>query len=76
MRVFNVLIAQEQYDDDGNELAPKILFGPKLVFGYSKEVAKRKALVESKISVQEIENAELFMNEIFHISPFIGEEEK
>lgn len=55
MEPFEVLITKTVYtdDDEGNEEV-KIVFGPKLIFAYTKDEAKIKASIQSNISSDEV----------------------
>jgi len=70
MSPFNVLIIEEQYDTNGDDLEPKILFGPELIFAETKRGAIKKAAILSKIPVKEIENVNFYVNKFDYVSDY------
>lgn len=55
MNPFEVLITKTVYDKEDNEKTPEIVFGPKMIFAYSKDNATMKATIESGISPDDVE---------------------
>ena len=60
MEPYEVLITKTGYDRDNNETA-EIIFGPKIIFAYSKENAIRKATIKSDISVNDVEDVSFYV---------------
>jgi len=53
MEPYEVLITKINYGNDDDERI-EIVFGPKLIFAYNKDSATKKAVVESGVSIDDI----------------------
>lgn len=67
MRVFEVLILEDKYDEKDN-LQINVLFEKQLIFAYSKKDAVKKAVIQSGISSEKIGEVEIFVREFPHES--------
>jgi hypothetical protein len=73
MQPFNVLITETKYDEkDECEIQPDILFGPQLMFAETKRGVVKKAIILSGISAAKIEDVNIYVSELEHISNFGG----
>lgn len=61
MDPYEILITKTVYGEDDCEKTPEIIFGPKLTFAYDKESATRKAIIESGISSDDVENVHFYV---------------
>ena len=70
MQPYRILIIEEQCDTDGNELEPKVLFGPELIFANTKKGVIKKAVILSKIPAKKIESVNFYINEFSYVSNY------
>lgn len=65
MNPYEVLITKTEYDKDDNEQT-KILFVPTIIFAYTLENAVKKAVIESGISSDDVNDVDCYVKEFEH----------
>lgn len=63
MKLFEVMIVKEDFDEEKNEEKFEILFGPQLIFAYSPKDATKKACIECAITPNDINVVDFYIRE-------------